>query len=238
MRGTFNRTFLQFLLIGGLLLFSCKQSKQQNETTKHREELANKSIAKTDVEVDEVTIEPLRLKFPEFEIDISFLEVDEAEKLNGLLNQDTVLLVAEVGSNIEDQLVKLISSDILYPEVAIRYETSMTISKEGPHCDLTNWKHFYSKWVELDIDNGQYRYPTFTEDQRKKFEYVSLEELKEAVNASCGEEWAELLNHINSVEEYPVGVGISKYYLRIRGTLKSTGKLFQRVIVIESPMGC
>jgi hypothetical protein len=36
-----------------------------------------------------------------------------------------------------------------------RYRTSMSISAEGPHLDLVDWRHFDSPWIPLDFLGGK-----------------------------------------------------------------------------------
>jgi len=65
-----------------------------------------------------------------------------------------------------------------------------------------------------------------------------MDDFKEAVNAHCGERWYELIKNINSPTEYPSGVGISRYFLKITGLRKQDRQLVEKLIVLENPMGC
>jgi len=42
-----------------------------------------------------------------------------------------------------------------------------------------------------------------------------MDELKQKVKEQCGEEWFKLLTKVKSPSEYPSGVGISRYFLKI-----------------------
>ncbi|WP_286769580.1 hypothetical protein [Sphingobacterium sp. 40-24] len=65
-----------------------------------------------------------------------------------------------------------------------------------------------------------------------------MDELKQKVKEQCGEEWFKLLTKVKSPSEYPSGVGISRYFLRIACRLKDNGKKVTKLIIIKTPMGC
>ncbi|ENA1795703.1 hypothetical protein ABF176_002550, partial [Flavobacterium psychrophilum] len=94
------------------------------------------------VENDSLT----KIKFNELSIFINkHIIFDEEKKLNQI-NKDTVNIFVELGETIENQKIKVYSQQITDLIIEQRYETSVTISNEGPHCDLNDWKHFYSEW--------------------------------------------------------------------------------------------
>jgi hypothetical protein len=179
------------------------------------------------------------IKFPEFMVTINRLvEYDTAGEMKEI-QKDTAYVEAEVGENIEGQQLT-INSDLLNDlKVEQRYETSVTIMDEGPHCDLTNWKHYYSDWHRLNsIGAGKYTCEKYTEQERQKFPGVSIQELRNAVAKHCGKEWTGFVSKVKSPTDYPSGVSISNYFLRISGIRKDNGRKIVKVIVIESPMGC
>ena len=119
------------------------------------------------------------------------------------------------------------------------YETSLTITDEGPHCDLTEWEHYIDNWRPL-YKNHLEEYPLYTygEKESQKFPNVSVQQIQAAVEKHCGSEWANKIKTIQSPTEYPAGVSISRYYIRISGKRKDNGLPFQKTLVINSPMGC
>ena len=119
-----------------------------------------------------------------------------------------------------------------------RYETSLTIMDEGPHRDLTEWKHFSSEWKTLKQKNGKFLCLSYSEKETEKFPESSIEELKAEVKVKCGEKWARHIENVTSLTEYPCGIAISRYFLRITGQFKTNGKKISKLIVIENPMGC
>ncbi len=110
---------------------------------------------------------------------------------------------------------------------------------EGPHCDLTDWKHFYSDWKSLQTNKkGQFICNKYSEKDYEKFPEISIEDLKQKVKEQCGEEWFNLLDKVKIPTEYPSGVSISRYFLRITGQDKNKGETVTKLIIIETPMGC
>jgi hypothetical protein len=62
---------------------------------------------------------------------------------------------------------------------------------EGPHCNLTVWKHFDSDWVKVTSRDGAYTTITYSEQDCGNF--IEVDELREAVGKHCGDFWD---NHI------------------------------------------
>ena len=110
---------------------------------------------------------------------------------------------------------------------------------EGPHCDLTDWKHYYSDYKLLKTNStGQFICDKYSEEEYEKFPKISIEDLKQKVKEQCGDEWLKLIEKVKIPTEYPSGVSISRYYLRVTGKRKDNGKTVRKLIFIETPMGC
>jgi len=150
------------------------------------------------------------IKFKEITLKIiKFIAYDEENKLSKI-QKDTVIIIADLGEIIEKQNIK-IETTILENEQS--YETSITIMDEGPHCDLTEWKHYTSDWKPLDQINSQYVCLSYSEKETEKFPQTTLEELKAEVKSKCGDKWAKHIENVTSLTEYPCGIGISRYFL-------------------------
>lgn len=177
--------------------------------------------------------------FQDLHISISRFIASSDPSLKQPLQGDTLFIVAEVGESIEGQLLTLTSDVFVDLRVEMRFETSMTVMREGPHCDLTSWKHGYSDWKVLkEKRSGGFVCVDYVESETKKFPAVSSEEVKDAVREVCSEEYAQLLSDNAAPTEYPCGVSISRYFIRITGKNSDTEQRFTKVIVIEATMGC
>jgi len=67
---------------------------------------------------------------------------------------------------------------------------------------------------------------------------ISIDDLKQKVKEECGDYWLKLIEKVKTPTEYPSGVHISRYYLRVTGKRKDNGQTVTKLIVIETPMGC
>ena len=179
------------------------------------------------------------IRFKEFSVSISRLLIYDADKKLDQIQKDTVEIYAEVGELIEGQLISISSELFSDFKVEQRYQTSITIMNEGPHCDLIEWKHFYSEWKNLKaIKSGQFKGDKYSEKESEKFPKITMEELREAVREHCSEDWVMLLDNATKPTEYPSAVAISRYFLRITGKRKVDGQMVTKIIIIETPMGC
>lgn len=175
----------------------------------------------------------------ELYVEINRLVLDDTLNHVYALESDTLDVFIDLGETIEGQELSI--NDTNFENVVIEqsYETSVTIMNEGPHCDLYDWTHYQSPWVELEKNNkGSYRCLNYEGEDYERFVDVSLEELKAAIARECGEYWSEIAKDIKGPNDYPAGVTISRYFLRISATSKSTQERIQKLIIIQSPMGC
>jgi hypothetical protein len=178
------------------------------------------------------------LIFKEVSVSINRLIVSEDVNSNEI-QSDTIEINIELGETIEGQRISITSSQFTRFEVEQRYETSVTINNEGPHCDLMEWKHFYSNWIPLQTNRaGEFICHTYSDKDSEEFPNISIDELKEKVREACGEEWAQHVAKINTLTDYPSSVGISRYFLKITGQHKDTGQLVTKLIILVNPMGC
>ena len=236
------RIILHFLIIA--FLISCKGpilSNSANDIVKDStglmEQTDSGSLASDGELIDADTIAVI--EFKEISIFINRLKIYDQDNIISSNETDSVLINAELGEKFEGQIITYksdILSDIIIEQ---RYQTSVTIMKEGPHCDLTDWKHYYSEWKRLSsTSNGQFITDSYSENEQKKFPSISINELKKEVKNQCGEDWVQLLDSIKNPNDYPSGVSISRYYLKITGKHKDSNSIVTKIIVIENQMGC
>jgi hypothetical protein len=75
--------------------------------------------------------------------------------------------------------------------VRVQYETSLGLSAEGPHLDLTDWKHCVSEWGRADATDAlSFVLPTPSQEQGECFPNYTQEELEAAVRAHA-HKWGE-----------------------------------------------
>lgn len=180
----------------------------------------------------------LYIKYDGFEFFADSIEFWDGDKVLSKVQTDTTSLYLGLGESIENRKIQLSAYNGNKIRVFQSYENSVTLMNEGPHCDLIDWKHYNSKWVELEQKNGFFTTDSYTQQDWNKFESgIDIKELLKAVKEHCGEHWMQLAKDATSVNDYPFGVGMNKIYLKFEVTDVS-GKVYNRFLVLEIPMGC
>ena len=171
---------------------------------------------------------------------ISFHSIDADSYYGYSFNnkaEDTTVVYLELGDSPENNLLTFDSGEAEIVNVYQRYETSATIMNEGPHLDLMDWLHYTSGWVELVKSNSHsFKSISYSEEDASKFPEVDIEQLRVMVKNIGGDNWAELVKDVKSIDDYPIGVGISKIEFKIEYILKGIKKM--KYIVFEMPLGC
>lgn len=183
-------------------------------------------------------IKRIEIKFDELVLQME-LEVWDAYGDLKNIQKDTAKVYLELGDTPEGKKVKIKQSNFKNIEVFQRHENSVTIMNEGPHCDLTEWKHYYSEWKKLDFnyEENSFVSHTYERDDWEKFGSVDINELKRVVAEVCGDYWPEHIKDIQSVHEYPSGVSMSRIFLKIMLT-DENDRILEKTISFEIPMGC
>lgn len=187
---------------------------------------------------EEMLSKKIEVKFKEFifVIPLNTYNISEVKNKTHSLEAN---LEADIGDSPEGKEIKIYSSKYQEIQVFQRFETSISIQNEGPHCDLTEWKHFYSEWNKIPFNQKNKTFNSFSYNsiENSQFINIDLNEIKEEVKLSCGENWYELIKEIKNVNEYPSSVSISKIYFKVILTDKNGSKK-ERLITIQIPMGC
>lgn len=122
-----------------------------------------------------------------------------------------------------------------------RYRTSMSISAEGPHLDLLNWRHFDSPWASLKALSST-RFQTLATNQMESsnFPTTTNEEIVEEVRKRVGTDLSEVLDFAKACGRPNDGacfVAISSIYLRIQKRVR-VGWIDVGLVEFRIPMGC
>ncbi|PCK01947.1 MAG: hypothetical protein COA42_22655 [Alteromonadaceae bacterium] len=121
--------------------------------------------------------------------------------------------------------------------VQLQLETSMTVMNEGPHLDLTGWKHCTTDWIMAKkLSEFKFALPNFEEIDISCFPKVSSEEIKEEVLKRGGEHWVKVIEEAPS-EYSATDVGISSARIKVEKLVD--GKwLLVTVLDFYVPLGC
>jgi len=117
----------------------------------------------------------------------------------------------------------------------------MSISAEGPHLDLVDWRHFDSPWMPLKALSSK-RFQTLATNQMEysRFPPTTNSEIIEEVRRHIGKNSSyllELAKHCHGPNDGACFVSISSIYLRIQ---KRVRVVWEDVGLVEIriPMGC
>ncbi|RZN83632.1 MAG: SH3 domain-containing protein [Winogradskyella sp.] len=169
--------------------------------------------------------------------DLDVYNIEGGDSMD-LTKKNKLSLYIELGSSPEGKSISIKSNKYKTVKILQRYENSITIMNEGPHCDLTEWKHFNSKWMPVHkINSNKYRTLSYSEKDWNKFVNVSMADVKKAVLEQCGEGWAELIKDSKSVKDYPIGVSTSRIFLKFILT-DFDDNVSEKIVEFTIPMGC
>ncbi len=118
-----------------------------------------------------------------------------------------------------------------------QYETTVSILGEGPHIDLTDWKHFTSEWRTLEQDEGRFVLPALSPEQARRFPEVDMAELVERVREVAGDDWADHAAAATAPDDYPAAVLVNVYRVRLV-RWESGAWLPVQTVTIEMALGC
>jgi len=241
-------------LLLSFLLFACSSESESSD----RSETDKANFEEEVVEMDEV-IEVTEIEEnPEVLLQESMLENGTLVHLDGLSfgidtldvwNQggekefrlegyDTVQIYLGLAWGIGDRDLHLFYEHIENLKIYQSYETSITIMNEGPHCDLTEWKHYKSKWSLLKLGDKMVRTNAYEEKDYEKFIEVDMNELAEAAREHCGDFWAEHVSESTSPTDYPSGVTISRTFLKFEYNFVDDPATVVNYVCFNHPMGC
>lgn len=121
-----------------------------------------------------------------------------------------------------------------------RFETSVSLSNEGPHQDLTQWKHGHTAWVRLEkVAPAEFQIIELSPETELPFPEVTTEEIVAALKKKKDVEphWFELAAQCKTARTAPCGVGVSRISFRIQRRAKGRTQVLWRADLLP-PMGC
>ncbi len=190
-----------------------------------------------------LTVEKLKKRFivnyDEFTVSIE----DVTEKMPEALieNRDDILSFhLDLDESIEGKTIRVKHhTEFRSIKIFQKHENSIAITDEASHCDIIDWQHYYSSWKPLNaIENHRkFKAKRYSDLDTTKFIEIDIEELKLIVNETCGKAWSETIKDVKSIKEAPVGITLSKIFLRIVMT-DIDGHITEKIIIFEIPMGC
>lgn len=183
--------------------------------------------------------EAIIIKFENFKVEFEHIDLWNSEKVLTEIKKDTLKLNCDLTGTPENKTIKIIINKYKKIELYQRFQNSVTIMDEGPHCDLTEWKHYYSHWEKIPTTtkSNKFKALEYSKIDRSQFVSFQIEALKKAAEEHCGERWSNLLTEAKNIIEYPLGVSTSKVFIKIVIT-DENNKISEKIIEFTIPMGC
>jgi hypothetical protein len=170
-------------------------------------------------------------------LDNVVLFIEGKEKL--LTFRDTAYLYLNLGETIQGKTFHIVKSGLREIKIEQQYETSLSISNEGPHLDLMDWKNYTSDWVELNsINKTAFMTLSYSETDQERFPEFTEKELIDYL-ISIGEKgYADLITnpiYVDGSKHW--WVGLSSITIRVSG-FDENNNWVSRYLNFEIPMGC
>ena len=158
-----------------------------------------------------------------------------------LLGRGSTVIDLDLGESIDNQEVTINFQRNDEYRMFQRYRTSMSVSAEGPHLDLVDWRHFDSAWTELKpLSSKCFRTLSLNQMDASRFPPTTNDEIVEEVRRRVGTDWPEVLGLAEDCGGPNDGaclVTISSIYLRIQKRVH-TQWVDVGLIEIRHPLGC
>ncbi len=153
----------------------------------------------------------------------------------------TTVVDLDLAESVDSQEVTLNFREDHEYRVLQRYRTSMSISMEGPHLDLIDWRHFDSSWKSLKaLSSKRFRMLATNQMQSWKFPPTTNAEIVAEVRKHVGTDWSEIVEvakRCGSPSDGACFVSISSIYLRVQKRVRA-GWIDVGLIELRIPMGC
>ena len=168
------------------------------------------------------------LIFTDWKLDQNYSKIEQ--------HADSVFVYPELGETPEGLAFKLTSPSSII-KITQHYRTSLSISDEGPHLDLLDWRHHTSKTTALNDSKGYFRLIGYSPAERELFPSYTEKELTDYLKTNFPE-WAKLLYENNKFTKNALSHSISEIYLTIFYTNDHSPEIQKKVIVFQLPLGC
>jgi hypothetical protein len=146
----------------------------------------------------------------------------------------------DLSHSIENQVIALhfYPNDSREFKIEQQFETSMSVSDEGPHLDLTDWKHYTSDWKEIKrLEGNRFLTSKISESDYGRFPKVTSKEIYKAVLKRSGERWANYARSCKTPDDAPCLVSVSRISFRIKAKQNGKWNIIHKINVFV-PMGC
>lgn len=160
------------------------------------------------------------------------------------LDQINAPVVLEAGEEwVRQDCVLKLEGDTSTLKIERQFETTLSLLDEGPHLDLSHWKHHRSPWEPLRrMEESQFLYPGISAERARQFPAVTTQEIIRAIPRTLPAQrrlyWKRIASQCEVTEESAhCSVAMSTIRLRFKHIDPSKPRA-QKVLTLELPLGC
>jgi hypothetical protein len=199
--------------------------------------LASNSIAqKAKLEFNGKPRDKVVLDFVDFKLTLFNVEVWNEDAYLSTPHKDTIEIF--LGSSATNQKwllntpIESLSLDVLQ-----QYQTSFSVSDEGSHLDLLDWKHHTSEWKKVSVISDTLYTIGYTDKEEALFPPITKTALlKEISRMEKDSRWKEKVSQLKFPIQTSDFVSISKITFKFVCKVKSFYST--KILVVNLPMGC
>ena len=168
------------------------------------------------------------LVFPSWTMERNYYEIQQ--------KGDSVFIYPELGETPEGMVFQITES-VKIIKITQHYRTTISISEEGPHWDLFDWKHYISPKLNLKVNDGYFSILKYSGNERNRFPEYTEKELTDYVKKHTPAMLPLLYNN-EKFSKDALYHSISEIFLTITYTKPDSEEILTQVIVFNLPLGC
>jgi hypothetical protein len=175
------------------------------------------------------------------EFTVSIDGISEKEALVTKLDPDfDAVLIYELNADeVLDNILLNVKHHNEYRSIKVyqKHENSLVISDNESHCDLIHWKHYYSGWKPFNtvLKHKKFKLRPISKLEQERFIEVDIDTLKSEVSSNCGASWGKAIDSVESINDFPLHVVLSKIYIKIV-MVDIEGQTIEKIIIFKVPL--
>lgn len=238
---------INFLLV--LFLVSCsapgdspKQNDIERNTTHNEFEAIINDDLNQELDIPEgwIQVEMNTVTFLLEKIDMSW-DMSNGENEQRCSFQDTAFFDLWPGDWMEDKVIKIKGDEFEITDMFVQEVTSIGIDSERPievpFCVLSSWQKSPSEWIQIQPINDEFLFEISNMFNSEPLT-VELDDLKEGIKNSCGNEWFEEFKDADSLNKIPFSETEIQYNYKIISRELNSGETYENIIVFNVPTSC
>lgn len=185
----------------------------------------------------EKIVKPIEFRYVGLSLKLKNLKSSDEFKIHTLHYTDTIKIGVTLGDSPEGKILTVNNEDYKRISIFQCFKSSITIMNERPHCNLTDWEHYYSPWRPIEaISKTKFKTLGYSLKERQQFRDIDIEALKQEVKDKCGNHWSNYVKDLKTLNDYPVNIAINRIFLKVLIT-DHNDKVTEKIIEFEIPMG-